>query len=79
MAGASASRSTVLMFLDAHCEMVVDWLRPLLQRMAAGQHLLVTPLIDTLNQRSMQYHNGGHVHFQVICHFNMHIVVSKSH
>ncbi|KAL0859351.1 hypothetical protein ABMA27_011143 [Loxostege sticticalis] len=48
--GAKAARGDVLIFLDAHCEVGHDWLRPLLQRIRHKRDAVLTPLIDVIDQ-----------------------------
>lgn len=48
--GARAARGHVLVFLDAHCEVMIDWLRPLLQRIKHKNDAVLTPVIDVVDQ-----------------------------
>ena len=52
--GARAARGDALIFLDAHCETGVDWLRPLLQRLRHKRDSVLTPLIDVVDQTTLQ-------------------------
>ena len=45
----------MLTFLDSHCEANVDWLPPVLAPIAAERTTVVTPVIDTINHRTMDY------------------------
>lgn len=38
----------VIVHLDAHCEVGIDWLRPLLQRLKERPDIIVTPVIDVI-------------------------------
>lgn len=63
MRGARAARGAALVFLDAHCEVNADWLRPLLQRLKEKRDAVLTPLIDVVDQTS--FHLDAAQNFQV--------------
>ncbi|XP_061381314.1 polypeptide N-acetylgalactosaminyltransferase 1-like isoform X3 [Danaus plexippus] len=54
ISGARIARGDVLIFLDSHCEVNVDWLRPLLQRISHKRDAVLTPLIDVIDQSTFE-------------------------
>lgn len=52
--GARSARGDVLIFLDAHCEVQHDWLRPLLQRRRHKRDAVITPVIDIIEQSTFE-------------------------
>lgn len=65
LAGARIARGEVLVFLDAHCECVVDWLEPLLARIQESRTSVLVPIIDVIDAKDFQYSANGYQHFQV--------------
>ncbi|CAB0006391.1 unnamed protein product [Nesidiocoris tenuis] len=64
--GAEEATSDVLLFLDAHCEVTTDWLRPLLARIKEDESNVVVPIIDVIDDKTFQYqNNGGTFDFEV--------------
>lgn len=58
----SLSLFQVLVFLDSHIEVNIDWLPPMLARLAEGvdketrfSHRAVTPVIDVINADTFEY------------------------
>ncbi|XP_065337647.1 polypeptide N-acetylgalactosaminyltransferase 1 isoform X1 [Cloeon dipterum] len=59
LAGARAASADVLIFLDSHCEVVVQWLEPLLQRIKESRTSVLIPIIDVISEKNFEY---SHVH-----------------
>lgn len=53
--GARNAKSDVLIFLDSHCEVNRDWLRPLLQRIKESNSSVLTPVIDIILLKTFDY------------------------
>lgn len=65
LAGARLAKGDVLVFLDAHCEGVVGWLEPLLQRIRESRTSVLVPIIDVIDAKDFHYSVNGYKHFQV--------------
>uniref|UniRef100_A0A2K6A8G3 Polypeptide N-acetylgalactosaminyltransferase like 5 n=1 Tax=Mandrillus leucophaeus TaxID=9568 RepID=A0A2K6A8G3_MANLE len=53
--GASHASGDVLVFLDSHCEVNRVWLEPLLHAIAKDPKMVVCPLIDVIDDRTLEY------------------------
>ncbi|XP_071796164.1 polypeptide N-acetylgalactosaminyltransferase 16-like isoform X2 [Asterias amurensis] len=53
--GADAATSSILTFLDSHCEANVDWLPPLLHRVHQEPTTIVSPAIDIISMHTFDY------------------------
>lgn len=64
--GAKLSSGDVLVFLDSHCEVGTMWLEPLLQRIKNQKNAVLVPIIDVIDDKTMEYmHNEGSLLFQI--------------
>ncbi|XP_063544381.1 polypeptide N-acetylgalactosaminyltransferase 1-like [Cydia strobilella] len=65
LAGARYASGDVLIFLDAHCEGVTDWMRPMLQRIKDAPTAVVMPIIDVVEHKDFLYSVQDPAMFQV--------------
>ncbi|XP_072949060.1 putative polypeptide N-acetylgalactosaminyltransferase 9 isoform X2 [Epargyreus clarus] len=54
--GARYVTAPVLTYLDSHCECTEGWLEPLLDRIARNKTTVVCPVIDVLDDNTLEYH-----------------------
>ena len=55
MAGIEAAEADVLTFLDSHIEATDGWLEPLLDRVARNYRTVACPVIEAIDEKTMQY------------------------
>uniref|UniRef100_A0A8C2ZJ76 Polypeptide N-acetylgalactosaminyltransferase n=1 Tax=Cyclopterus lumpus TaxID=8103 RepID=A0A8C2ZJ76_CYCLU len=53
--GAASAKGEVITFLDSHCEANVNWLPPLLDRIAQNRKTIVCPMIDVIDHDNFGY------------------------
>ncbi|KAI5744511.1 hypothetical protein M8J76_002978 [Diaphorina citri] len=54
--GARHAAGPVLTYLDSHCECAEGWLEPLMDRIARDSSAVVCPVIDVLDDSSLEFH-----------------------
>ncbi|XP_074604842.1 putative polypeptide N-acetylgalactosaminyltransferase 9 isoform X2 [Brevipalpus obovatus] len=57
--GAEYATAETLTYLDSHCECTEGWLEPLLDRIAQDETSVVCPVIDVIDDKTLQYHFRG--------------------
>ncbi|XP_013786813.2 polypeptide N-acetylgalactosaminyltransferase 1-like [Limulus polyphemus] len=65
LAGAQIATGDVLVFLDSHCETNFMWLEPLLQRIKEDRKTVVCPIIDVIDDKTLQYVASNGEYFQI--------------
>lgn len=71
--GAREARGEVILFLDAHCEVNVNWLPPLLEPIHRDRTVMTVPVIDGVDHKSFEYrpvYQAGH-HYRGIFEWGM--------
>ncbi|XP_050693261.1 probable N-acetylgalactosaminyltransferase 9 isoform X2 [Eriocheir sinensis] len=63
--GAKAAVGDVLIFLDSHCEANEMWMEPLLQRIKESRTAVLVPIIDVIDDSTLEYYHGNGRYFQV--------------
>ena len=72
MAGVHEARAEVLTFLDSHVEATEGWLEPLLERIKLNPKAVPCPVIEEVNDKTMQYKVGDStpwLRFNVVKHW----------
>ena len=64
MAGIRAAEADVLTFLDSHIEATYGWLEPLLDRVARNYMTVACPVIEAIDEKTMQYKFVSQVNIQ---------------
>ncbi|XP_026479679.1 putative polypeptide N-acetylgalactosaminyltransferase 9 [Ctenocephalides felis] len=80
--GAKYATAPVLTYLDSHCECTTGWLEPLLDRIARNSTTVVCPVIDVIDDTTLEYHwrdsSGVNVGgFDWTLQFNWHVVPER--
>lgn len=80
--GARHAKGPVLTYLDSHCECAEGWLEPLLDRIARNPSTVVCPVIDVIDDTTLEYHwrDAGGVNvggFDWNLQFNWHVVPDR--
>merc|ERR1719232_156059 len=65
LAGARAATGEVILYLDSHCECNQGWLEPLLARIHENPMGFVVPIIDVIDDKTLEYYHGNGNYFQV--------------
>ncbi|XP_069704421.1 N-acetylgalactosaminyltransferase 7 isoform X1 [Periplaneta americana] len=71
--GAREAKGEVILFLDAHCEVNVNWLPPLLAPIYRDRSTMTVPVIDGVDFKTFEYrpvYQGGH-HYRGIFEWGM--------
>jgi len=63
--GARMARGDVLLFLDSHCEATKLWLEPLVQRIKENKKVFICPVIDIINDKTLEYNAVDPYFFQL--------------
>lgn len=57
--GARLAIGYYLVFLDSHCEVNVGWLEPLIHRVEEFRGAIVSPILDIIDWKNLQYRSGS--------------------
>ncbi|PZC73646.1 hypothetical protein B5X24_HaOG209020 [Helicoverpa armigera] len=69
LAGIKVATGQVAIFLDSHCEVIRDWLRPLLQHIKRKRDAVVVPDIHTIQESNFLFEDTGkHDQVAPTCH-----------
>ena len=55
----------MLLFLDSHCEATELWLEPLVQRIKENSKVFICPVIDIINDKTLEYNAVDPYYFQL--------------
>ncbi|XP_050094310.1 polypeptide N-acetylgalactosaminyltransferase 1 [Anopheles aquasalis] len=82
LAGARLAKADVLVFLDAHCECMPQWLEPLLDRIKESHTSVLVPIIDVIEAKNFYYSTNDYNDFQIggftwDGHFDWHDVTKR--
>ncbi|XP_054091038.1 putative polypeptide N-acetylgalactosaminyltransferase 9 isoform X1 [Zeugodacus cucurbitae] len=80
--GARYAKAPVITYLDSHCECTEGWLEPLLDRIARNSTTVVCPVIDVIDDTTLEFHyrDSGGVNvggFDWNLQFNWHAVPER--
>ncbi|VVC36597.1 Nucleotide-diphospho-sugar transferases,Glycosyltransferase 2-like,Ricin B, lectin [Cinara cedri] len=80
--GSRYASASVLTYLDSHCECTEGWLEPLLDRIAREASTVVCPVIDVIDDSSLEFHynDAGGLNvggFDWDLQFNWHMVPER--
>ncbi|XP_034832242.2 putative polypeptide N-acetylgalactosaminyltransferase 9 [Maniola hyperantus] len=53
--GAKEASTSIVLFLDSHCECTEGWLQPLIERIAENNRTVVSPVIDHIDPSTFEY------------------------
>ena len=59
MIGARLATAPVIIFLDAHTEVNVGWLEPLLDQLKRNRNQVIQPFIDGIDQKTLAFTSPG--------------------
>ncbi|KAM4028829.1 polypeptide N-acetylgalactosaminyltransferase 15 isoform 2-T2 [Anomaloglossus baeobatrachus] len=57
MLGAARATGEILVFMDPHCECHPGWLEPLLSRILTDRNCIVSPVLDVIDWRTLNYYH----------------------
>lgn len=63
--GARTAKGDVLLFLDSHCEATDLWIEPLVQRIKENNRVFICPVIDIINDKTLEYNAVDPYFFQL--------------
>uniref|UniRef100_T1JGF0 Polypeptide N-acetylgalactosaminyltransferase n=1 Tax=Strigamia maritima TaxID=126957 RepID=T1JGF0_STRMM len=71
--GAVHAKGKVILFLDAHCEVNINWLPPLLTPIYLDRTVMTVPVIDGIDKDTLEYRPvyAGPTHFRGIFEWGM--------
>jgi polypeptide N-acetylgalactosaminyltransferase len=53
--GAREAKGDILIFLDSHIEATIGWLEPMTYEIQKNETVVVTPVIDVIDQHTLEY------------------------